>query len=400
MSVPKDSGRPLRILALVNLPWDAKLGAARVWIELAREWEQAGHEVERFCLTDAFPSGRNSRVRAAWRQVMFPRKAAAYIRRNRGRFDVIDSLIGCVTSAKASLHFDGLLVARSVGLYRLYDEFLKRAEAVWPPQPKGRWFGPFLHKFLAYRTRKDSDRSVSICDLVNVPNEEEKLELAKNPTVRPPVLVQPYGLTYEFRQALAAAALAAPERLARETICFIGMWTPRKGSLDWRTIITKIRAACPRTRFLFLGTMFEDSQVFRDVALDENIICRRNFTEKELPSLLAECTLGLFPSYIEGFGLAILEQLAAGLPVVAYDVPGPRQILHPQRPLLLVPAGDTDAMSARARNILESSVESYSALSQACLEIAQTYRWEDIARGTIEHYRTALSELAGSRIGA
>ena len=400
MSLPKESSRPLRILAVVNLPWDGKLGAARVWIELAREWEQDGHQVERFCLTDAFPSGRNSRLRSAWRQVMFPRKAAAYIRRNRGRFDVIDSLIGCVTSAKASLLFDGLLVARSVGLYRLYDQFLKRAEAAWPPQPKGRWFGPFLHKFLACRTRKDSDRSVSHCDLLNVPNEEEKFELVKDSTVRAPVLVQPYGLTCEFREALAAAALPAPERLARETICFIGMWTPRKGSLDWRTIITRIRRERPRTRFLFLGTMFEDSQVYRDVGLDENIICRRNFTEKELPSLLAECTLGLFPSYIEGFGLAILEQLAAGLPVVAYDVPGPRQILHTQRSLLLVPPGDTNAMSARARNILGSTLKSYSALSQACLEIAQTYRWEEIARRTIEQYRAALSDLAVSRIGA
>ena len=32
---PDPNEKPLRILAIVNLPWDARLGAARVWIELS-----------------------------------------------------------------------------------------------------------------------------------------------------------------------------------------------------------------------------------------------------------------------------------------------------------------------------------------------------------------------------
>ena len=35
--------RKLRILAIVNFPWDERLGASRTWIELKREWEKAGH---------------------------------------------------------------------------------------------------------------------------------------------------------------------------------------------------------------------------------------------------------------------------------------------------------------------------------------------------------------------
>src|SRR4051812_15605046 len=51
-----ESDRPLRILAVVNLPWDRKLGAPRVWIELAEQWRAAGHTVDKYCLTDAFPT--------------------------------------------------------------------------------------------------------------------------------------------------------------------------------------------------------------------------------------------------------------------------------------------------------------------------------------------------------
>jgi hypothetical protein len=116
---------PLRILAVVNLPWDSRLGAARVWIELAKEWTRAGHVVEKFCLTDAYPKPAASRASSALRQALFPARAAAYVRRNADRFDVIDCLIGVLPFSKRSLRFHGLLVARSVGTRRPLRRFLQ-----------------------------------------------------------------------------------------------------------------------------------------------------------------------------------------------------------------------------------------------------------------------------------
>ena len=101
----KSPARPLRILAIVNLPWDSRLGASRVWIELAKEWTRAGHTVEKFCLTDAYPETSASGARSALRQALFPRKAAAYVRENADRFDVIDCLIGVLPFSKDSLRF-------------------------------------------------------------------------------------------------------------------------------------------------------------------------------------------------------------------------------------------------------------------------------------------------------
>ena len=107
-------------------------------------------------------------------------------------------------------------------------------------------------------------------------------------------------------------------------------------------------------------------------------------------SCLPACTLALFPSYIEGFGLAVIEQLAAGLPTIAYDVPGPRQIL-PRN--LLTPAGDPDAMAARASEILALPLPQYEELSDSCLAIAERYRWCEIAASTAQRYREALDSL-------
>src|SRR2546426_10517731 len=91
---------PLRILAIVNLPWDPRLGAARVWIELSEEWRKAGHTVEKFCLTDAFPKPTSSRGLSALRQMIFPSRAAAFVRQNADRFDIIDCLIGTLPFSK------------------------------------------------------------------------------------------------------------------------------------------------------------------------------------------------------------------------------------------------------------------------------------------------------------
>jgi hypothetical protein len=102
-----DSAKPLRILVIVNLPWDSRLGASRVWMELADQWTAAGHTVEKFSLSDAFPGVRASRITFALRQIAFIRKAAAFVRKNGDRFDVIDALIGTLPFSRHELGFAG-----------------------------------------------------------------------------------------------------------------------------------------------------------------------------------------------------------------------------------------------------------------------------------------------------
>ena len=356
--------------------------------------------MEKYCLTDAFPQPTTSPIRFALRQVLFPWRASTYVRRNAARFDVIDGLIGVLPFSKSALRFRGLVVGRSVGLYRLYSEFIRRERNLWPDQPKGRLSGRIFHRFIAWRLWKNSEKSVRYCDLLNLPNDDERSELARDPQIRVPCLVQPYGLSDEFRDALAAAAASPAERLRRQKICFIGMWSLRKGSRDWPKIIAAVRERHPAAEFLFLGTLANEAVVRSDLGSAEaqNFTCRTTFQARELPSLLADCAVALFPSYVEGFGLAVLEQLAAGLPTIAYDVPGPRQILEPQRARLLTPAGDTAAVAARAAEILSLSVPDYEKLSAECRAIAGNYRWSKIAHDTLDEFRTVLHSLGTTSV--
>jgi glycosyltransferase involved in cell wall biosynthesis len=385
--------QPLRILAVINIPWDPRLGAARVWIELAEEWMKAGHTVETFCLTDAFSAPTNSRVVSVLRQLWFPRRAAHFIRRHADRFDVIDFLIGTLPFPKKNLRFKGLLVARSVGLFRLYDEFTRRSRDRWPDQPEGKLLGRFFYKVAARLFRHAAERSIHTCDLINVPNENEAQDLDQHFPAHRPVTVQPYGLDERARTALASAAEAPAIRLAKKKVSFIGMWSLRKGSRDWPEIIRKIRREMPEAEFVFLGTMFSEEVVFEQLGLSPNdrVICKPTYEPSELPALLSDCTVGLFPSYIEGFGLAVLEQMAAGIPTIAYDVPGPRQILHDERSLLLTPEGDVEVIAARAIAILRMDGVEYEKLTDRCRAIADQFRWDEFAAATLRDYRAALA---------
>jgi len=386
-------GNPLRILSVVNLPWDPRLGAARVWIELSEQWKRAGHSVERFCLSDAFPK-KASRGVGTLQQMFFPRHAAKFVRDNAERFDVVDCLLGTLPFSKESLRFRGLLVGRSIGFYRSYEDFLRSVKKRWPNQPHGRWRGRFFYSLTRRQVFQQAHRAVRYCDLLNLPNEDELASMRENaPTT--PAMLQPYGLTEADAAALQQAAANPEERLRAPHVVFIGMWSQRKGSLDWPQIIRRVRSARPETRFSFLGTSVPEQIVLGDLGFEraDGIRCVSDYDPKELPRLLSDCTVGIFPSYIEGFGLAVLEKIAAGIPVVAYDVSGPRQILKTLRNELLTREGDVNSIADRAVEILNMSASEYGALSEKCRSIAVQFRWEKIAADTAREYAMALQTI-------
>lgn len=385
--------RPLRILAIVSLPWDPRLGAARVMTDLVEEWRAAGHEVETFCLTDAYPESTSSKRLSSLRFTLFPKRAAAYVRQNAHRFDVIDALIGTLPFSADSLGFHGVLVARSVGLHRLYHRFEDFSRRRWPGQEPRRFPASLFYGLLMHCLRRNAEKAIRLCHLLNLPNDSEEAELRESSAAGKSILVQPYGLRETHRAALAAAAASAEERLRNQQIVFVGQWSLRKGAGDWSEIIRRIREKTPGARFKFLGTMQPGHTVLAQLDLPSSpqIEIVPEFDPAQLPALLRDATVAVFPSYVEGFGIAVLEQLAAGLPTIAYDVPGPREILEPQRASLLSPAGDPAELARRAVGVLQMDATTFAALSDVCQSLAARYRCADIAAETVRRYAVALT---------
>lgn len=81
-------------------------------------------------------------------------------------------------------------------------------------------------------------------------------------------------------------------------------------------------------------------------------------------AVLRECSLFVLPSESESFGLAALEALASGVPVVATAVGGLPDVVLPGQTGALVPVGDVPAMAAAALDLLRDPAR-HRALSKA-----------------------------------
>ena len=94
---------------------------------------------------------------------------------------------------------------------------------------------------------------------------------------------------------------------------------------------------------------------------------------------------------MEGFGFAVLEQLAAGIPVIAYNVPGVSDMLSQIDPSLLVTPGDIEQLTSTVKTVLALNSSDYQELSQKCIQVSKNYILENLALKYLEVFEKNYS---------
>lgn len=228
--------------------------------------------------------------------------------------------------------------------------------------------------------------TIQEADVANVSNQDDRRELMRRGISPQKILVLPYGIHRDRRLLFNAVSSQPPEQ---HRVAFVGTFDQRKGASDLPKILRQIAHSVKGVKFRLLGTVNKSEKEIlacfdRNLRSQIEIICR--YLPQELPELLASCSIGIFPSYLEGFPFGVLEMLAASVPVVAYQAPGAPEMLTPD---LLVPKGDTQAMSQKVIDLLQSPTQLQDYRHWA-KENSQQFAWDRIAQATAEAYEKHL----------
>jgi glycosyltransferase involved in cell wall biosynthesis len=133
-----------------------------------------------------------------------------------------------------------------------------------------------------------------------------------------------------------------------------------------------------------------------ELAAEEGVADRIVFwgPRRDVPELLGQMDLFAFSTTPdEGFGIALIEAMAAGLPVVASDVPACREVLGDGAAGVLVPAGDPGSLARALCALLGSENERVAWAGRALERAAERYdarscarAWYDILlKGQVAH---------------
>lgn len=110
---------------------------------------------------------------------------------------------------------------------------------------------------------------------------------------------------------------------------------------------------------------------------------------RELPELMRQCDVLVFPSYCEGFALVLLEALASGMPIITTEATAGPDLIEDGVEGHLIPSGNLDAL-CEAMQQMAREPDRLEPMSRAARLCAERFSWD--AYG--DRWQKILKELA------
>lgn len=237
-----------------------------------------------------------------------------------------------------------------------------------------RWFDLPFWRLLLYGSARRATRLIAV-------SQATRADLGRYfgvPEDR--VTVVPHGVEEAFFRAGRDRApdAGSPYLLSVSTL------HPHKNIERLVRVFARFRAAQPRYRLVLAGMHGFQTQAVRAeidrLDLAAHVEMPGWLPREDLIGLYRRAWAFVYPSTFEGFGMPVLEALAAGLPVACSRIP-PLEETAGGAALLFDPLSDEELLAALVR-ISEDAPWRRDAAVRGPARAAQ-YRWQDAARATI-----------------
>lgn len=141
-------------------------------------------------------------------------------------------------------------------------------------------------------------------------------------------------------------------------------------------------------KLIVFGKFFSDYEkekffkLVKKFNLEKNIEYLGFISDEEKYKIVSKARALIYPSHVDSFSLVILESLALGTPVIAYDLPGPKSIYRGLEAVKFVREFDVEAMTNETLNIINMKDEDYFNLiyDKKLSEFLEKYKsWDRVA---------------------
>jgi glycosyltransferase involved in cell wall biosynthesis len=264
--------------------------------------------------------------------------------------------------------------ATNVHVHSRHGALLKHHRALW----RYRALRPWVNKFITVST----DRQSELAQLTGLP--ESKIAVLSNgvstehfcPAADKVEIRRQLGLSVSCLAIICAARLAPEKDLptllralafVRQTVPAVQLWLVGDG---------------PELEFLKKLTV--------DLALESNV--RFLGYRQDVNLFLQAADVFVLSSLSEGLSMALLEAASSGLPIVATDVGGNREIVNPPHGGYLIPPQNPVAMSAALIRLLQDPLLRQSMSTYGRALVLEKFSLE---RTITEHLKLYASLLNG-----
>ncbi|HJU73873.1 MAG TPA: glycosyltransferase family 4 protein [Gemmatimonadaceae bacterium] len=187
---------------------------------------------------------------------------------------------------------------------------------------------------------------------------------------------------------------AVPAKLPKgRTMLFVGRLEPRKGFPIAVRAFARLAQQYDDVQLIVVGEGVEREAVeMLSRKLRSRVHLLGRVSDRLLPGYYAAADVFIAPALgSESFGIVLVEAMAAGVPIVASDIAGYREVVRHRREALLVPSGDPAALADAVGQLFEHPAEAR-ALREAGQIRAKRYDWDTIL--------TTLERIYGAALGA
>ena len=190
----------------------------------------------------------------------------------------------------------------------------------------------------------------------------------------------------EFKQTVHLPKFAKP------TICCIARLVKTK-RINVLIKALALLTSLPHLRLLIIGKGPQKKfllQTIRNYKLTEKVKIIDYLPRQELIATLYRSRVFCLPSVVEGFGLATIEAMACGLPVILANIPVNQEITNFGQGTLFFKSDNESDLSQKISQLF-TNPKLYRQKQLEALKLAKIYTWEKAYLNTKKFYETCLN---------